>query len=84
MPGAATRFVSMKDARSRRSVGEIVPPFSVSTLSHGTLRVPAEDLIHLQFRRFAGCPICNLHLRTFAEQMPQLERAGVRTVAVFD
>ncbi|NVB84948.1 MAG: AhpC/TSA family protein, partial [Kofleriaceae bacterium] len=20
-------------------------------------------LVHLQFRRFAGCPVCNLHLR---------------------
>jgi peroxiredoxin len=73
----------MKDLKLRRSVGETVTPFSVSTLSHGPLSVPAQELIHLQFRRFAGCPICNLHLRTFAKQMPELERAGVRTVAFF-
>ncbi|WP_259464520.1 hypothetical protein [Streptomyces sp. TLI_171] len=28
--------------------------------------VPAGGLLHLQFRRFAGCPVCNLHLRSFA------------------
>jgi peroxiredoxin len=37
----------------------------------------------LQFRRFAGCPICNLHLRSFAEGQDRLEAAGVRTVAFF-
>nr|WP_285733441.1 peroxiredoxin-like family protein [Kitasatospora phosalacinea] len=45
--------------------------------------VPADGLTHLQFRRFAGCPICNLHLRGFAVRHPQLREAGVREVAVF-
>nr|WP_051777028.1 peroxiredoxin-like family protein [Kitasatospora phosalacinea] len=45
--------------------------------------VPADGLTHLQFRRFAGCPICNLHLRSFAVRHPELREAGVREVAVF-
>jgi hypothetical protein len=40
-------------------------------------------LIHLQFRRFAGCPICNLHLRSFQARHDEIVAAGVREVVVF-
>jgi hypothetical protein len=33
-------------------------------------------------RRFAGCPICNLHLRSVAHRIDELRSAGVREVAV--
>lgn len=39
--------------------------------------------VHLQFRRYAGCPICNLHLRSFATRNADIERAGVKEVVVF-
>jgi hypothetical protein len=48
--------------------------------------VPLPDpdrLVHLQFRRFAGCPVCNLHLRTFVARHDEIEAAGVREVVVF-
>ncbi|MDT3445661.1 MULTISPECIES: peroxiredoxin-like family protein [unclassified Pseudofrankia] len=44
---------------------------------------PAGRLVHLQFRRFAGCPICNLHLRSVARRVAEIEGAGVREVVVF-
>ena len=34
-------------------------------------------------RRYAGCPICSLHLRSFIKRKHDLDRAGVREVAVF-
>ncbi len=40
-------------------------------------------LTHLQFRRFAGCPVCNLHLRTFVRRHDELTKAGVREVVFF-
>jgi peroxiredoxin len=40
-------------------------------------------LTHLQFRRFAGCPICNLHLREVAKRHAELVALGVQEVAVF-
>ena len=40
-------------------------------------------LIHLQFRRFAGCPICNLHLRPFIQRKAELDAAGVQELIVF-
>ncbi|MFG1753651.1 peroxiredoxin-like family protein [Streptosporangium sandarakinum] len=48
------------------------------------LAVPDPDrLIHLQFRRFAGCPVCNLHLRSVARRHDEIEAAGIREIVVF-
>jgi peroxiredoxin len=64
-------------------VGAQVAPFEVQTLSHGQLRVPSGGLLHLQFQRFAGCPICNLHMKSFAQGLERLRASGVQTVAFF-
>ncbi len=48
--------------------------------------IPIPDpnhVIHLQFRRFAGCPICHRHLRTFITRYPEITAAGIRPIAVF-
>jgi hypothetical protein len=48
--------------------------------------VPVPDpelLVHLQFRRFAGCPVCNLHLRSIVARHDEIRVAGVREVVVF-
>lgn len=71
------------DPQPRRSVGDRLAPIQLSTLAHGIIGVPGPGHQHLQFRRFAGCPVCNLHLRRFAEGHDRLEGAGVRTVAFF-
>lgn len=42
-----------------------------------------ERLVHLQFRRFAGCPVCNLHLRSVVRRHDEIRAAGVREVVVF-
>jgi hypothetical protein len=68
----------------RRQVNESISAFSVETLSHGTLRIPDQRLhTHLQFRRFAGCPVCNLHLKQFARGKARLDAAGIRSIAFF-
>jgi hypothetical protein len=46
--------------------------------------VPDPDrLVHLQFRRFAGCPVCNLHVRSLMLRRADIEAAGLREVLVF-
>ncbi len=67
----------------RVTPGQLIPPLALPTLSHGTLELPCGKLTHLQFRRFAGCPICNLHLRTFAKATDRLAAAGLQLVAFF-
>jgi AhpC/TSA family len=42
-----------------------------------------EHLVHLQFRRFAGCPICNLHLQSIVRRHDDITAAGVREVVFF-
>jgi AhpC/TSA antioxidant enzyme len=53
-------------------------------ISGARVTVPdPERLIHLQFRRFAGCPVCNLHLRSVVRRHGEIEAAGVREVVLF-
>ena len=57
---------------------------SLQTVSGETVYLPdAEQLIHLQFRRFAGCPVCNLHLQSIVRRHAEIAAAGIREVVVF-
>lgn len=56
----------------------------LTTVTGGHVTIPDPDkLVHLQFRRFAGCPICNLHLRSFVIRHDEIVQAGIREVVVF-
>ncbi len=48
-----------------------------------TVPDPAGDYVHLQLRRFAGCPICNLHLRSIVTRHDEIRSHGIREVVVF-
>jgi len=68
----------------RLTADHVVPARQLTTVSGAPVPVPDPDsLVHLQFRRFAGCPVCNLHLRSFARRNDEVIAAGVREVAVF-
>lgn len=61
-----------------------VPARQLVTVGGATVRLPDPDrLVHLQFRRFAGCPVCNLHLRSFVLRRADVEAAGIHEVVVF-
>jgi peroxiredoxin len=72
-------------ARPRLDAGDVFPPHELRTLAGGSVRVPDRGgaLVHLQLRRYAGCPICGLHLRSFVRRHAELVASGVREVAVF-
>lgn len=67
----------------------VAPPSLVSartfvSISGERVALPDEARhVHLQFRRFAGCPVCDLHLRAFARRHHEIEAAGVREVVIF-
>lgn len=66
------------------SPGSILRSRALEDVSGRAVRLPLQGaLVHLQFRRFAGCPVCNLHLRSFARRHHELEAAGVREVVLF-
>ena len=66
-------------------VGQKIAPFSVKALTGIRSRFPDEGqrFTHLQFRRFAGCPICNFHLHTFFRNKAAVDGAGIREVIFF-
>lgn len=54
------------------------------TVRSGPIRIPDHRrLVHLQFRRFAGCPICDLHLHSIARRQQEIAAASVQEVVVF-
>ncbi|MCX0271745.1 AhpC/TSA family protein [Nocardia zapadnayensis] len=61
-----------------------VPARTLTTVTGATAPVPhSRDLVHLQFRRFAGCPVCNLHLRSIVTRLSDIRAGGIREVVVF-
>jgi hypothetical protein len=68
----------------RMAVGDVVPTRELTTIRDSRITVPTPDaLTHLQLRRYAGCPICNLHLRSVAKRHDEIVAAGIREVVVF-
>ena len=65
-------------------VGDTFATLELVTASGQRVRVPADrEYVHLQLRRFAGCPICNLHLRSIVRRYGEIRAAGMREVVVF-
>jgi peroxiredoxin len=65
-------------------VGDVVKPLELKTIHGKLIKIPDPNRrIHLQFRRYAGCPVCNLHMRTIAKRHDEITSANVREIAVF-
>jgi peroxiredoxin len=66
-------------------LGEIFPTLALTAASgrRVTIPDPGGDYVHLQLRRFAGCPICNLHLRSIVSRHDEIRSHGIREVVVF-
>jgi hypothetical protein len=77
------RADSPERAVGRLAVGDRVGSRVLQTLT-GPLPFPSPTgLTHLQLRRFAGCPVCNLHLRSFVLRSDEIAGAGIREAIVF-
>jgi len=72
-----------KDAKAH--VGDTFPTLELTATSGQRVTIPDPDgdYVHLQLRRFAGCPICNLHLRTIVTRHDEIRSHGIREVVVF-
>jgi peroxiredoxin len=66
------------------TVGDRIPQHVFQGLDGTEIQIPdGGNLVHLQLRRFAGCPICNLHLRSVIQRKDEIASAGIHEVVVF-
>ena len=65
--------------------GDQFSPLNLVNIHGAEVAIPDKNnkWVHLQFRRFAGCPICNLHLQTFIKRNEEIVAAGIKEVVVF-
>ena len=70
---------------TKLSANDAFPATKLTDIHDIALAIPDSQVkwTHLQFRRFAGCPICNLHLQSFVRRNSELVAAGVREIVVF-
>ncbi|QBM16036.1 hypothetical protein MARI_01160 [Marinobacter sp. JH2] len=68
----------------RKVIGDTVELADLVNIKGQPVQVPQPGkLVHLQFRRFAGCPICNLHLQSFFKNSSALQENDIHEVVVF-
>jgi peroxiredoxin len=64
--------------------GQRFPRLQAKNIHGAEVSIPGSvPWTHLQFRRFAGCPICNLHLQSFIARHDEIVGARIREVVVF-
>jgi hypothetical protein len=86
VPSSTQRPVATRRHRKalRLAPGAVLQPQLLVTISGSSVDLPATDCVsHLQFRRFIGCPICNLHLHSVVQRHDEIVGAGIREVVVF-
>jgi peroxiredoxin len=67
-----------------KNIGEIIFLTDLVNIHDNLVVIPqAGKLTHLQFRRFAGCPVCNLHLQSFFKRSDELKVHNIQEVIVF-
>jgi peroxiredoxin len=86
-PASLASVAPHKDQRhvmTRLNIGDVVCRSELVNIHGRPLKIPhTERLTHLQFRRYAGCPACNVHLRSIARRHDDILAAGIREVVVF-
>jgi peroxiredoxin len=83
--GLGLALLTTRRAAGRLEVGDRSPHIIAQTVQGAGVTVPDSQgrLTHVQFLRFAGCPVCNLLLQPYIERSAELRSAGVREVLFF-
>jgi peroxiredoxin len=69
---------------TRVNVEDVLNLHDLVTIHGDPVEIPGpQRLVHLQFRRYAGCPVCNLHLRSISRRHEEILSAGILEVVVF-
>jgi peroxiredoxin len=64
--------------------GDRIVAATLESVTGEPIRLPDPDrLVHLQFRRFVDCPICNTHIAELRRRAREIDAAGIKEVIVF-
>jgi len=64
--------------------GDMLLPKVMEAATGQAINLPdPKSLVHLQFRRFVDCPICNTHIAEFRKRAGEIKAAGIKEVIVF-
>ena len=81
---SSERSASENAAGNLLRPGDVVLARELTTIRSERIRLPRPDMLtHLQFRRFAACPVCNVHLRSVTRRHHEIVSAGIGEVVVF-
>jgi hypothetical protein len=65
-------------------VGQVIAPLVLTDIQGNQIAVPQPNkYVHLQFRRFSACPLCNLAMVNLAARKPELDQRGIVEVVFF-
>lgn len=70
---------------TKLSAGRIIPFRTWKDAQGNEVQLPnAKRWTHLQFRRYSGCAVCNLHLQEFITRQHALLDANIQEVIIFN
>ena len=74
----------MAQPKDKVKLGDIIPATTLNSVTGEPIKLPDPNrLVHLQFRRFVDCPICNTHITEMRGRAREIEAAGIKEVIVF-
>jgi peroxiredoxin len=82
--GSPAASDKVEDNGMKFKPGDIVPSTTLKSVTGEPIKLSDPNrLVHLQFRRFVDCPICNTHIAELRGRVREIEAAGVKEVIVF-
>jgi len=77
--------VYQPSSNQRLKPGDRAPAIIAQSISGAQIKVPDSDwnITHIQFLRFAGCPVCNLLLQNYIRRINEIRAANIREVVFF-
>lgn len=65
--------------------GSTFPNIQLTDTNGQGLTLPNSEstFTHIQFRRFAGCPVCNTHLQALKRAADEITKAGIKEIIFF-
>jgi len=65
--------------------GTQLKPYQLTDIQGRNINIPQPgSWTHLQFRRYSGCAVCNLHLHSFVSRYNELAESNIQEVVVFN